>query len=62
MIHPTTFQVFKHEGLRAAINYKAERMCINHIKDCFRCPEIKTPWWYKLAAKVEWYSRPRNRK
>jgi hypothetical protein len=64
---PTTWQVFKRQGLRAAINFKAERLCMIAINDAHRKakaagfslydPTHKFPWWFKLASKLEWWTR-----
>ena len=69
---PSFLQVLKHEGLRAGINFKAERMCMYNIRNMHLdarskgfnmvAPDWKDPWWFKWASKLEWYTRPKRNK
>ena len=68
---PTFWSILKRNGILAAINFAAERICIREFvrmhRDAERrgynlcAPDYKQPWWFTLASKVEWYTRPKKR-
>jgi hypothetical protein len=68
---PTTLEILKRQGIRAAINYKCERLCVGAFADMHRDaenhgyslsrPEYKMPWWFKWASRLESYTRPKRK-
>lgn len=68
---PTVWQILRRQGIRAAINYKCERLCVGAFADMHRDaeqhgytlarPGYKMPWWFKWASKLEWYTRPKRK-
>jgi hypothetical protein len=65
---PTFNDVLERQGMRAAINMWAERRCMSVIRDIHRDakehgfnlarPDYKPPWWFKIASRIEWITRP----
>ena len=68
---PTVWEILKRQGIRAAINYKCERLCVGAFADMHRDaerrgytlarPGYKMPWWFKWASRLEWYTRPKKK-
>lgn len=68
---PTGWEILKRQGIRAAINYKCERLCVGAFADMhddarkhgytLARPGYKMPWWFKLASRLEWYTRPKKK-
>lgn len=68
---PTTSAILKRQGIRAALNYKFERLCVGAFADMHRDakqhgytlarPGYKLPWWFKLVSRLEWYTRPKKK-
>lgn len=68
---PTVREILRRQGIRAAINYKCERLCVGAFADMHRDaeqhgytlarPGYKMPWWFKWASKLEWYTRPKRK-
>lgn len=64
----TFWSVLRRKGLRAAVNFKAERACIKEFRRMhdearqhgynLYLPDYKPPWWFKWASKIEWWTRP----
>ena len=56
----------KKEGWRRTfwrrVNEWAERVCVRHIARChddhLKASDWPSPWWFRLASKVEWWTRP----
>lgn len=64
---PTFLSVLRSQGLRQAINFKAERICVKELtkahKDAKKkgynliAPDYQIPWWFSLVSKLEWLTR-----
>lgn len=64
---PTIGEVYKRQGMKAAINLWAERKCAGVISDMHKdakskgynlfAPDWKDPWWFKWMSKLERYTR-----
>jgi hypothetical protein len=64
---PTTWQICRRRGIRAVLQMKLERICVRVISDMHRDarergynlvrPGYKTPWWFKIASKLEFWCR-----
>jgi hypothetical protein len=37
-----------------------ERICVRHIGKYHRTKTWTSPWWFKLASKLEFWSRPKR--
>ena len=68
---PTVWEILKRQGIRAAVNYKCERLCVGAFADMHRDaerrgytlarPGYKMPWWFKWASRLEGYTRPKKK-
>lgn len=68
---PTAWEILRRQGIRAALNYKFERLCVGAFADMHRDaeqhgytlsrPDYKMPWWFKWASKLEWWTRPKKK-
>lgn len=69
-VQPTFIGMLRHAGLRAAVNYWAERRCI-HVLSRYHHdasqkgfglhnPGFKFPWWFSLISRLEFNTRPRR--
>lgn len=64
---PTFWSIRKGQGIKAALNFWAERKCVKAFTDCHRDAkkhgknlirkDYKFPWWFKLCSKIEWWTR-----
>ena len=67
MSMPTFWMILRRRGLKAAINFKAERLCVYNFSNMHRhakskghnlvSPDWKNPWWFKIVSKIEWWTR-----
>lgn len=68
---PTVWEILTRQGIRAAINYKCERMCVaafaaehadakQHGYNLTR-PGYQQPWWFTWVSKLEWLTRPKKK-
>lgn len=68
---PTVWEILKRQGIRAAINYKCERLCVGAFADMHKDaeqhgyslarPAYKMPWWFKWVSRLEWWTRPKKK-
>ena len=68
---PTVWEILRRQGIRVALNYKLERLCVGAFADMhadakkhgytLARPGYKMPWWFKLASKLEWWTRPKKK-
>ena len=68
---PTVLEILKRQGIRAAINYKCERLCVGAFADMhddarkhgysLSRPDYKMPWWFKWASRLESRTRPKRK-
>jgi len=71
MKQPSFWSVWRHQGLRAAVNYKAERMCVSALAKACRDsrkygmkgirPEYRMPWWFCIVSKIEFKTRRKSK-
>lgn len=67
---PESFEQFRRRWLRRQgwkwrfwnrINMFCERICVRHIATCHRTKNWdSSPWWFRLASRIEFWSRPRR--
>lgn len=64
---PTLWKVYRRRGIRAVVQWKLEQVCVKVINDMHKDakehgynlgrPGYKTPWWFKVISKLEFWCR-----